>query len=478
MNNKTYEQARQARDPRFDGRFFVGVKTTGVYCRPVCPVKMPRAANVLFFATAAAAAEAGFRPCLRCRPETAPGTPAWQGTSTTVARGLRLIGQGALDEGSVEALSDRLGVSARHLRRLFIEHLGASPIAIAQTRRLHFAKRLIDETAMTMTDIALASGYGSVRRFNHHFQQVYGRTPRELRGRRREQPSPASTGAFVLRLPFRQPFDADAVFGFLAGRATPGVEQVAAGIWSRTIRLGDERGSICVRAGEREMICEVQLPSAKALMQVASRVREVFDLNADPGEIDDSLARDEALAPLVAAHPGRRLPGAWDPFEVAVRAIVGQQVSVKGATTIMGRIAQRYGEAADGRLWFPAPSSLSQLDPATLPMPRQRAEAIRELARRVESGDVDLGAPSLADLQASLVAIRGIGNWTAQYIAMRAIGDPDAFLSGDLVLQRVARHYLGLASERELLERAEAWRPWRAYAGVHLWSIADRFQET
>ncbi len=479
MDGTVFELARQSRDPRFDGRFFVGVITTGVYCRPICPVRIPKAPNVRFFESAAAAAEAGFRPCLRCRPEAAPGTPAWQGTSTTVARGLRLIQQGELDEGSVESLSLRLGVTSRHLRRLFLEHLGAAPTAVAQTRRLHFAKRLIDETAMPMNEIALAAGYGSVRRFNDHFRAVYDRPPSSLR---KSRPGTSDLASLQLKLPFRPPFDFDALIEFLRVRATPGVEMVdvESGSWSRSVRLGDDCGWIQVTRGddERCIDCEIRMPSSRGLMLAVERIRWVFDLNADPREIDGVLGRDPDLAPLIKANPGGRIPGAWDPFEVAVRAVVGQQVSVKGATTIMGRLADAYGETVDGRLHFPVPDSLAELDPATLPMPRRRAEALKQLAGQIAAGELDLRAQGPESLEQQLVRIPGIGPWTAQYIAMRAIGDPDAFLAGDLVLRRVAGEYLGIDSERALVARAERWRPWRAYAGVHLWAIAGKIKET
>lgn len=468
----------QTKDPRFDGRFFIGVRTTGVYCRPVCPVKSPRLKNVTFFGTAAAAAEAGFRPCLRCRPESSPGTPAWAGTSTTVARGLRLISEGALDESGVVALSERLGVTPRHLGRLFMEHLGASPKAIAQTRRLHFAKKLLDETDLPMTEIALSAGYGSVRRFNDHVKQVYGRSPSDLRGGVRgglRGHKERRTGTFMIRLPYRPPYDFAGVASFLGVRATPGVESVDDGVYARSVCIDGERGAFSVEQipDKHQVLCNIDIDSARHLMRIVERIRRMFDLNADPLEIGDSLARDVQMKVVVAKNPGRRVPGAWDPFEVAVRAIVGQQVSVKGATTVMGKIARCYGENADGRLYFPTPQSLSMLDIGELPMPRARATAIRDMARCVVDGKVDFGSHDPAVLVEQLTAIKGIGPWTAQYVAMRALNDPDAFLSGDLVLRKVAAEKLGVATEAGLLERSQRWRPWRAYAGMHLWSMAN-----
>lgn len=491
-SHAVYEQARQAKDARFDGKFFIAVKTTGIYCRPVCPVKPPKSRNVVYFDTAAAAAEAGFRPCLRCRPESSPGTPAWAGTSATVTRGLRLISDGALDQGSVEALSDRLGVTPRHLSRLFLQHLGATPKAIAQTRRLHFAKKLLDETDLPMTEIALSAGYGSVRRFNDHVINVYGRTPSMLRNR---TPS-RELSSFQLKLPYRPPYDFEGVLGFLAKRATPGLEVVGEGRYERNIRVdghtsGDrgkeppeepgveparEVGRLTVthEPQQRALLCDIRLGSSKQLMSVVEKVRRMFDLNADPLEIGACLSRDADMAPLVAANPGLRIPGAWDAFEVLVRAIVGQQISVKGATTVMGKILREFGEIADGVLLFPSAKSLARLTPERLPMPRSRAVAIRDAARAVVTGEVDLATQDSATLVAQLTRIKGISEWTAQYVAMRAINDPDAFLHTDLLLRRVAKRRLSLATDKALLTRAEAWRPWRAYAGMYLWSPASQ----
>jgi AraC family transcriptional regulator of adaptative response / DNA-3-methyladenine glycosylase II len=469
-DHQAFEQARQARDPRFDGQFFVGVKTTGIYCRPVCPVKVPRPENVLFFPSAAAAGEAGFRPCLRCRPEASPGTPAWAGTSTTVNRGLRLINEGALDEGSIESLSNRLGVTPRHLSRLFRQHLGASPKAVAQTRRLHAAKKLLDETTLPLTEIAMAAGYGSVRRFNDHLQSVYGRPPSALRGKPLERPG----SSFRMKLPYRPPYDFDGVLRFLARRATPGVERAGEGRYERSIRIGDESGRLTVthHPGERLLLCDITLPSAKHLMRAIERTRRLFDLNANPIEIHACLQNDPVLALAVARNPGLRVPGSWDPFEVLVRAIVGQQVSVAGATTVMGKIAREFGEIADGQLLFPAPGSLAGLKPGQLPMPQARARAIADAARAVCEGAIDLSEPDVDTLISQLTRIKGIGPWTAQYVAMRAINDPDAFLQGDLVLKKVAATHLSLEDEPALMARAEAWRPWRAYAAMYLWSMA------
>lgn len=460
------EQARKARDPRFDGRFFVAVRSTGIYCRPICPIKMPRAENVTFFESAAAASEAGYRPCLRCRPETSPGTPAWRGTSTTVSRALKLINEGALDEGNVTALSDRLGVTSRHLNRLFGKHLGASPNTVAQTRRLQFAKKLIDETRLPMTDVAMISGYGSVRRFNDHFLKTYSRTPGSLRRER-----VVDAGDVCLRIAYREPFNFAALLDFFRMRGIPGIERVT-DCYERTFVVDSQPGTVSVSdSGDGYLLCRVTGGSPRSLMKIVGRIRSMFDVDAVPEEIGSVLASDRVLKPLVRKAAGLRLPGAFDAFEVSVRAIVGQQVSVKGATTVMGRIAELYGEQTGSGCVFPDAETLAQLDPGALPMPRKRAIAIREMASRIAGGVISFDMDAL-DFHEALVSVPGIGPWTADYIAMRALADPDAFLHGDLVIRKVASKLFGINSEKELLERAERWRPWRGYAGMHLWRYA------
>lgn len=476
------ERARQSRDARFDGRFFTGVITTGVYCRPVCPVRPPKRKNVRFFPTAAAAAEAGFRPCLRCRPECAPGTPAWLGTSATVSRGLRLIAAGALDRGSVETLATNLGMGARHLSRLFVAHVGASPVAVAQTRRLHFAKRLIDDTDLPMTQVALSAGFGSIRRFNTAFRTAYGRTPMALRRTARVMHGAgavsASAGALTLRIPYRPPFDWRALLDFIGLRATPGVEMVDGDVYRRTMSLDGRAGTIQVRPvdGAHALTLAVTFPDPKALCGIVERVRRMFDLGADPAEVAAHLCRDAQLAPLVQANPGLRVPGAWDGCELAVRTILGQQVSVKGATTLAGRLVQRFGAALDGapttglsRL-FPTPHALAEADLASIGLPAARANAIRQLAIAVRDGHITFEPTVTAEtLIGQLTALPGIGDWTAQYVAMRALSEPDAFPASDLALLRTAGNGAGTLTRGTLLERAEAWRPWRAYAAMYLW---------
>ncbi len=477
-------RARLARDARFDGRFFIGVRTTGVFCRPICPAVSPREHHVEYFPTAAAAMDAGFRACLRCRPECAPGTPAWAGASTTVARALRLIGDGVLEFDGVDGLAERLGVGARHLRRLFVEHLGASPISVAQTHRLLSAKRLIDETDMPLTAVAMAAGYTSIRRFNAAFLESYGRSPRELRGRRASATVRARTSArglppaalplspYTFQLRYRPPLDWDALLGFLAPRAIPGVEAVSSGRYRRSIVIRGKTGWFEVSRGDREALhLSIAFPEPTEMLRIVGRVRRMFDLDADPMAIDAHLAGDPLLAPLVVGRPGVRVPGAWDGFELGVRAILGQQVSVAAATTIAGRVAVRFGRPLAqpvGSLThtFPSPAELSRATAPDIGVPAKRAEAIRAFAEAVARGAVvfDGGVDPQA-FRSALRALAGIGDWTAEYMALRAIGDPDAFPAADLGLLRAT----GYRTPSALAERAEHWRPWRAYAALHLW---------
>lgn len=475
-DNDVYERARLSRDARFDGRFFVGVKTTGIYCRPICPANLPKSENVSFFASAAAASEAGFRPCLRCRPECAPGTPAWAGTSTTVQRGLRLIAEGALDDGNVERLALRLGVTSRHLRRLFSRHVGASPLVVAHTQRLHFAKRLIDQTALPMKDIATAAGFGSVRRFNDTFRQTYGKSPRELRRGRTSQQVP---GLLSLSLPYREPYSWSSLLDFFAGRATPGVERVRDGRYERTIRIDDRHGVIAVEDQGGSLSLQVHGIATASLFAVVQRVREMFDIDAPIDDITEVLRGDADLRGWLHRGNGIRVPGAWDGWELTVRAVLGQQVSVKAATTFAGRIAERYGTAIDGdglpggewRL-FPTPRRLARARLENLGIIGSRAQTIRDLARAVARGEVNFeaGQPS-EDFHRSLTAIRGIGDWTADYVAMRALKNPDAFPAADLGLLRAFDERIGRRMRpAELRERSLQWRPWRAYAALLIWS--------
>ena len=466
-----WQRARQSRDPRFDGRFFIGVITTGIYCRPICPARTARESNVRYFPSAAAAAEAGFRPCLRCRPEVAPGTPAWNGTSATVRRAWRLIDEAVSGELPIDTLAERLGIGSRHLRRLFDQHLGASPLAVLQTRRLHFAKQLVDGTALPFTTIALASGFGSIRRFNAAFKQAWGRTPTALR--RSATPGDDVPSPIRFRLGYRPPYDWDTMLRFLERRAVSGLEAVIDGHYRRTVLVRGQGGVIDVshEAARRVLNVEIVHADPQAVYSILRRVRVMFDVDADPQAIRSHLASDPLLRLRVRARPGLRLPGAWDPFELAVRAIVGQQASVAGAAALVTRLTRMFGTplAAEGEdlLWtFPDATVLADAPLEQAGLTRRRAAAVRVLASSVARGDLvfaeDEPSGALVD---RLCSLPGIGPWTAQYVAMRGLSDPDAFPLGDLGLRRAT-----LLSDRALGERSERWRPWRAYAAMYLWT--------
>lgn len=475
-----FERARMARDTRYDGRFFIAVRTTGIYCRPVCPANPPRSENITFYPTAAAAAEAGYRPCLRCRPETAPGTPAWAGTSTTVRRGLRLIAGGALDDGSIEALSERLGVSSRHLRRLFRQHLGATPQAVAHTQRLHLAKRLIDETRLPLGQIAQAAGFGSARRFNDAFKNSYGRTPGQLRKHAPDTEPPAQTPLSV-SISYRQPFDWQGMLAYLSHRAIPGVEHIEATRYVRSCQLAGSAGLIEVEADAKPGRLRLSLHGVpiQSTLYCVQRVRELFDLDAPVEDIADALRADKTLKPLVAANPGIRVAGAWDGFELAIRAVLGQQVTVAGASTLAGRLVGAFGTPlkiktnGPALALFPSPAQLAEADIESIGVISSRANTIRLLSRAVEEGLVNLEDPGDPEtLKQGLQAIPGIGPWTAEYVSMRVAKDPDAFPSSDLGLRKSVLPGQRI-SARDLEQRAEAWRPWRAYAAMLLWQSPD-----
>ncbi len=473
-------RALASRDARFDGRFFTGVTTTGVYCRPICPARTPARGNVRFYGCAAAAEADGFRPCRRCRPDTAPGTPAWQGAPSTVARGLRLIRDGALDDDGIDRFAARLGLSARQVRRLFETHVGAPPTEIAKTRRVHFARALVDDPSMRLTDVAFAAGFQSVRQFNHAFRQTFHAAPRALR-RSRTGAAGADEGAIEMRLSFRPPFDPDWLFHLLAGRAAPGVERVEAGVYRRTVAMGDATGWIEVRAvrkpaAARHVLVRASTPLSAHLMRIAAGVRRVFDLDADPATIARVLSADPRLRKAVRARPGLRVPGAWHPWEIAMRAIVGQQVSVEAATTIVGRLVARAGVPVttpfDGLTHlFPAPAAVAAADLAGIGMPAARVATLQRFAAGVSDGRIPLEITgSYEETVRSLCAIEGIGPWTAEYIALRALGEPDAFPAGDLGLRKALGNGAP-ASEKDVAAAAEAWRPWRGYAAMYLWSM-------
>jgi AraC family transcriptional regulator of adaptative response / DNA-3-methyladenine glycosylase II len=478
-----FERARLARDLRFDGRFYIGVKTTGIYCRPICPANPPRSENVAFYPTAAAAAEAGFRPCLRCRPETAPGTPAWFGTSTTVQRGLRLIANGELESGNIESLSDRLGVSSRHLRRLFRKHLGASPIAVAHTQRLHFAKQLLDESQLPLNQVAIAAGFGSVRRFNDAFRNSYGRTPRELR-KLRTNTVPGDQAAMSVTLTYRRPFDWSTMLRYFSERAIPGVEVIHGQSYSRSIRLGDSRGILEICPADRREALQLTFHGVETrdLFHAVNSVRTMLDLDAPVEDIKRVLNSDPDLSPRLRNLPGVRVPGAWDGFELSVRTILGQQVSVAGASTMTGRLVETYGEkisdpienkVSGPGLLFPSPRDLLDAPLEVIGIIRSRASAIRSLALATVEGAVSFDtAQDPVDFMNALTAIKGIGDWTGQYLSMRVLRNPDAFPASDLGLRKAIDPTQKL-TPKELQDRARNWRPWRAYAAMLLWQGPD-----
>lgn len=473
------EAARLARDARFDGLFYTAVRTTRIYCRPVCPAPAPKPANVCYYATAAAAEAAGFRPCLRCRPELSPAAGPWRQVEQTLGRALLRIERGALETGGVPGLADGLGLSERQLRRLFVEELGVSPLQVEATRRLLFAKQLLTETALPVTEIALAAGYASLRRFNAAFLAAYGLAPSRLRKAGAAPAEPA--GPLRLRLGLRAPHDLGAQFDFLRARALSGLERVDGASYARVVSV-DPPAWIVVSSSADGAALQLALHGVPAaqLRDVVRRVRRMFDLDADPAAIAAVLSRDARLAPLVERRPGLRLTGGWDGFEVAVRAVIGQQISVAGARTLAQRLLDRCGlalpadlQAAGYTRAFPTPAALAEADLSGMGLTGARQRTLQALAAAVreERLGFDPGQP-LAEFVARATALPGIGPWTAHYLALRALGHPDALPSADVVLQRMLPADGSRCSAAELETRAEAWRPWRSYAVMQLWRAA------
>ena len=472
------EIARLSRDARFDGVFFTAVLTTRIYCRPVCPARAPKAENVVYYASAAAAQAQGFRPCLRCCPELAPGNLLWSHSEHLVTRALKLINEGFLADHPLDALAERLNVGARQLRRLFVKYLGAPPIAVHATQRLLFAKQLLTETALSITDVALASGFGSVRRFNSAFAEANHAEPRAFR----RSPAIRADAAMVLRLGYRPPYDFKAVLGFLFNRALPGIESVDAQSYQRVFGPPQSPGWLRVSAapaGQHALRLELYNVAPAQLLNVVTRIRRMFDLDADPQAIAHTLGASPSLAPLVERYPGLRLPGGWDGFEVAVRAVLGQQVSVAAARTLASRIVQRFGTPVEmpgisglNRL-FPAAQQLADAHLDQLGITQARINTIRGIARALIDGQVDFAVEQpLETFIRRWVQLPGIGEWTAHYIAMRVLKHPDAFPAADLILRREANPDGAPLSTKTLLELAESWRPWRAYSVMYLWRAA------
>jgi AraC family transcriptional regulator of adaptative response / DNA-3-methyladenine glycosylase II len=477
-------QALVARDARFDGRFFVGVKSTGIYCRPVCAARTPRAASCVFVETAAAAERAGFRPCLRCRPELAPSQPAVSLEQALFAA----IRTRAIHGDSVDELAAYAGFSARQLRRLMVRAFGVTPVEIMQTERLLFAKKLLQETALPSAQIALSAGFGSVRRFNALFLSKYALSPTMLRRQGGAGSGEARPDTLKLRLLYRAPLAWRELLECFSRRAVPGVEAVdlAEESYARTLAVSGRTGWLAVRRAAGEWL-DVTLPAtlAEVSWPILTRLRAQFDLDANPAGIDEHLRADPLLAPSVQRHLGLRVPGAWDVFELAVRAVLGQQISVAGASTLAARLAAKFGRTiatpfANLNRLAPAARDLAAAgvdEIASIGLPRARATSLRELAAAAERGELEFGpAASVEDVIATLRRIRGIGEWTAQYVAMRALRFPDAFPAADLGVRKALAPPGGaLPNEKQVLARATAWRPWRAYATLHLWqTLHDR----
>ncbi len=448
---------------------FAAVTTTGIYCRPGCSAR-PRSENVRTYPLAAAAEADGYRACLRCRPYRTPQPVTWSGPEF-VCRAVQLILDGALDQGSEAELGARLGVSARHLRRLFVAHLGVTPDGLARSARAHFARRLLDDTDLTITEIAFAAGFGSLRQFNRISREIFRAPPRALRARRRKADRLVADGGLALRLPYRGALDWDATAAYLAARAIPGVEHVSAGIYRRTVVVGGDPGVLELLAGgDDQLVLRAHLPHWEELVHVVQRARRIASLDLDLDEPVALLAEDPTIGPLLRARPGLRPPGTWDPFETGVRAIIGQQISVRAANTIAGRLVERHGSPVAGLQplglthTFPEAATLADADLDGLGLTRGRARAVRAFARAVADDAIRLDrSASLDRLVASICAVDGLGPWTAHYLALR-LGEPDACPITDLGLQRA------IPTAATLGELAERWRPWRALAATHLWA--------
>ncbi len=469
-------RAVRSKDARFDGWFFTAVRTTGIYCRPSCPVVPPKPENMVFHPSAAASQQAGFRACKRCRPDTSPGSPEWNHRADLTARAMRLIADGVVDREGVPGLAARLGYSTRQIERQLLAELGAGPLALARAQRARTARLLIETTRLPMAEIAFAAGFSSVRTFNDTVREVFALSPSGLRTRAPENAAGTTPGVLCLRLPFRAPLHPDNLFGHLAATAVPGVEEWRDGAYRRTLRLPYGHGIVALTPRPDHIACRLALSDPRDLTVAISRCRRLLDLDADPVAVDDQLRTDPVLAPLVDKAPGRRVPRTVDPAEFAVRAVLGQQVSTAAARTHAARLVTAHGTPVDdpeGGLThlFPSPEALADVDPGTLAMPRTRRTTFTTLVRRLADGDLSLGAGSdWPETRAQLLALPGFGPWTADVIAMRALGDPDAFLPTDLGIRRAAQE-LGLPSTpAALTARAATWRPWRAYAVQYLWA--------
>jgi AraC family transcriptional regulator of adaptative response / DNA-3-methyladenine glycosylase II len=483
------ERAVQSKDARFDGWFFCAVVTTGIYCRPSCPAR-PHLKNLRFYPTAAAAQHAGFRACKRCRPDASPGSPEWNVRSDLVARAMRLIADGVVDRDGVSGLASRLGYSVRQIQRQLVAEVGAGPLALARAQRAQTARVLIETSSLPASEVAFAAGFASIRTFNDTVQEVFALSPTQLRaqanGRLRQHADrgmpgllPAAAGTLSLRLPFRKPFCPDNLFGHLAATAVPGVEEWGGGAYRRTIRLSHGHAVVALRPAADHVACQISLTDQRDLASAISRCRWMLDLDADPVAVDSVLSQDPLMARLVVSGPGRRVPRTVDPAELAVRAVLGQQVSTAAARTHAGRLVRAHGDlVADpgGGLThlFPTPGALAAMDPADLAMPRSRRRTLAGLVEALAQGRLDLGpGTDWQQTRARLGALHGLGPWTVESIAMRALGDPDSFIPGDLGI-RLAAARLGMPeTPKALTERSHRWRPWRSYAVQYLWATGD-----
>ncbi|MFJ8437443.1 AlkA N-terminal domain-containing protein [Kitasatospora griseola] len=468
-------QAMRSKDSRFDGWFFVAVRTTGIYCRPSCPAVTPKRENVRFYSSAAAAQTAGFRACKRCRPDATPGSPEWNVRADVVGRAMRLISDGAVDRGGVSGLAGELGYSVRQLHRLLTEEMGAGPLALARAQRAHTTRVLLEMTDLPMAEVAFAAGFSSVRQFNDTIRQVFARTPSELRSRASSLGGSDVVGTIRLRLPFRPPLDHARLFGFLAARAVPGVEEFTGGAYRRVLSLPRSTAVVELSPsdGQPFLWARLWLDDLRDLGAAVQRCRRLLDLDADPQAVVETLSGCSLLGPRVAGSPGLRSPGAVDAAELAVRALLGQQVSVARARTSAGRLTARYGKpltAPNGGLThaFPTPEALAAADPADLPMP----QALHGLAEALASGRLAIGpGTDREENEEHLLTLPGIAPRTAGYIRMRALGDPDVFLPTDLGIRRALERLGEPGDPHHALALARRWRPWRSYALHHLWSV-------
>ncbi len=472
-------RAVESRDRRFDGWIYLGVTTTGIYCRPSCPAVGPKRVNMRFYRSSAAAQRAGFRACKRCRPDASPGSPEWNARADVVARAMRLIADGVVDREGVSGLAARLGYSVRQLNRLVSAELGAGPLALARAQRAQTARTLIETTDLGFAEVAFAAGFASVRQFNDTVRDVFALTPRALRQRRGE-PATGGPGAIALRLPYRAPLALGELLAFFAQRAIAGVEEAtAAGGYRRALRLPHGTGVAELSAGDGCVRCSLRLADVRDVGVAVARCRRLLDLDADPTAVAAALASDPLLAPLVAARPGVRVPGCVDGAEIAVRAVLGQQVSVAAARTHAARLVQRHGEplpAPDGALThvFPSAAAVAAADDDVLAMPARRRDTLRAVCAALRDGDVDLGPGADRErARRDLLALPGIGPWTVEYVAMRALGDPDAFPASDLGVLHGLRALGAEGDAREAERRSQAWRPFRAYSVLHLWGALE-----